>query len=450
MEVVKGGGADRGTVLVTVQGPAQRLDLELPGDRPVGDLLPLLVDLCGGPVEVETEWELGRPGAPAFGAGQTLSAAGVVDGTLVELRDGRRRLADVQPIPISRTSVAKDGLTPRQRTLQQLPPVAPPEERLSAVLGAALNRGPAPTRLPPAEPRLGEIVRPSVLTIQSTPRMMERIRVAYRGTDYLHRLDEAVMAPQLRRCATIAVMSPKGGVGKTTITALLGALFALVRRDRIVAIDTNPDFGSLGRTLAPDHDVFVDDLLQVLDDPALTVTELDNRLGRSAHGLMVLPAPTDPVRVTRLDEAAYVRVVRKLQQMVGVLLLDSGTGLQDSAARAALETADQIVLVSDSEPATASLVAEAAALLKQEGVPLWLVLNRYHSRSRLDVDAFAAVVPDARGMVLVPEERAGARQITAGEFNWLDSPATWKRAIRELAVDLVSAWPALGLAGPVD
>jgi Mrp family chromosome partitioning ATPase len=55
---------------------------------------------------------------------------------------------------------------------------------------------------------------------------------------------------QLRRCVTVAVMSPKGGVGKTTLTALLGSLFALLRRDRIVAIDNNPDFGALGRALA--------------------------------------------------------------------------------------------------------------------------------------------------------------------------------------------------------
>ena len=46
--------------------------------------------------------------------------------------------------------------------------------------------------------------------------------------------------------------------------------------------------------------------------------------------------------------------------MVGVIVLDSGTGLHEPAARAALATADQVLLVSDGEPATASLVAEAA------------------------------------------------------------------------------------------
>src|SRR5262249_37667857 len=161
---------------------------------------------------------------------------------------------------------------------------------------------------------------------------------------------------------TIAVLSPKGGVGKTTVCALLGTLFALLRRDRIVAVDANPDFGSLGRSLTPGHDVFVDDLLEVLDSPELTVTALDANLGRAVHGLMVLPGPGEPERMSRLDERAYTLVLRRLQGMVGMLLLDCGTGLNGHGARAALATADQVLLVSDADPSTASLVAEAAAL----------------------------------------------------------------------------------------
>ena len=68
---------------------------------------------------------------------------------------------------------------------------------------------------------------------------------------------------------TIAVVSPKGGVGKTTTTALLGSLLAFLRRDRVIAVETNPDWGSLGRRLVPDHPIFIDELLTgPLSDPA--------------------------------------------------------------------------------------------------------------------------------------------------------------------------------------
>jgi WXG100 protein secretion system (Wss), protein YukD len=35
-------------LLITLCGPEKTLDLELPGDAPVGELLPLLLELCGG------------------------------------------------------------------------------------------------------------------------------------------------------------------------------------------------------------------------------------------------------------------------------------------------------------------------------------------------------------------------------------------------------------------
>ena len=51
----------------------------------------------------------------------------------------------------------------------------------------------------------------------------------------------------LRGCYRIALLSLKGGVGKTTITATLGATFASIRGDRVVAVDANPDRGTLSQ-----------------------------------------------------------------------------------------------------------------------------------------------------------------------------------------------------------
>jgi MinD-like ATPase involved in chromosome partitioning or flagellar assembly len=451
-------------VLVTVQGPEQRAELQLPCDRPVNELLPLLVEVCGGGYQTEgARWELAYLGGLAFDGSRTLLQVGVVDGSLLHLRDGAApSLAHDGSAPTPLTAapgppntapyapagISADSLLPQDRTRLVLPARRPLAERLRDATQAAMRPVLAvPAAVSPTQPRPGEIVNPTSLTVRSAPRVVDRLRASWRSTDYIHRLDEAIVQPQLRRCATIAVMSPKGGVGKTTTTTLLGSLFALLRRDRIVAIDTNPDFGSLGRQLAPAHTVFVDDLYEVLDEPELTATALDNHLGRAAHGLMVLPAPTDPVRVGRLDAAAYVKVVHKLQQMVGVMVLDTGTGLHEAAARAALATADQVVLVSDSEPSTASLVAEAAALLKQDGLPIWLVMNKYGIPTELDLRAFGAVIPHARGLVEIRSNLAAARLVAAGRFNWIDAPRAWKWAVRELAAALVAEWPQLGIAG---
>src|SRR5262249_2567128 len=264
--------------------------------------------------------------------------------------------------------------SPRERTLAALPPELSQGERFGAAVKAFFGYEEDPPIDESAEPATQS--KRAVLTKPENKAATERWRGSWRETDYEARLDRAIASPRLTRCATIAVVSPKGGVGKTTTTVLLGSLLARARRDRIVAVDTNPDYGSLGRTLTPDHDVFVDDLGDILEQPDLSVTSLDRRLGRSNEGLMVLPAPTDPSRMAKLNGDAYLRVIRRLQTMVGVLVLDCGTGLQEPAARAAQACADQLVLVTDANPSTASLVTEAAQLLRIVGSPLTLVVNR--------------------------------------------------------------------------
>ena len=63
--------------------------------------------------------------------------------------------------------------------------------------------------------------------------------------------EQLAHVPPMTRPNTVAVISPKGGVGKTTISFVLGNLLASELRLRVVALDANPDFGTLA-SLAPD------------------------------------------------------------------------------------------------------------------------------------------------------------------------------------------------------
>ena len=283
---------------------------------------------------------------------------------------------------------------------------------------------------------------------------MGRAREAWRNTDYQHRLDELILALRLRRCATIAVISPKGGVGKTTTAALLGSLLAFLRRDRVVAVETNPDWGSLGRRLAPDHPVFIDDLLAgPLLDRRLSPTQLDAQLARGPDGLMVAPAPTDPERAKKLDEAAYLTLFARLSELVGTLVLDCGTGLDDPPARAALASADQLVLVCDDEPDTASIVSEAAEWLRRIVEPtgaqqksLVVVVNNLRRSSRIDVAALERATAYAHGLTVIPRHERAAARLHGSRFTWNHAPGDWHTPVRELAALLASDWPRLQIA----
>lgn len=439
------------TCAVTIAGPDRRVDLAVSTDTPIADLLPTFVDLtvdeAAGEDGRQPAWGVGPAGKNPLPSDRTLGDCGVTDGHVLVLSK-LRPASQAPPKPAqARTAEVRHG-TPRERTQRVLPYQLTIPARLSAASKAFFGHEDPTVPDETEAPGGGDDERRAALERPEERSALQRGRDSWHESDYVNRLDRRIAAPRLLRCATIAIVSPKGGVGKTTLTALLGSLLAQVRRDRAVAVDTNPDYGSLGRTLAPGHKVFVDDLLDVLDEPTLTVTQLDAKLGRARDGLMILPAPTDPERMARLDEAAYTKVIRRLQDLVGLLVLDCGTGLQEPAARAALSTADQVVVVSDAQPATATLVAEASDLLRRSSLPLTLVVNKMPAakRARIDVDAFASAIHEINALIVVDVDDRAAARVAAGEFSWSEAPAEWRRAIGELATVLEADWPALGLS----
>jgi hypothetical protein len=76
------------TLLITVVGQQRRVDLEVPGDIPIRDLLPKLLEICGSsPYNTPSLWRLGRYEAPSFfETSASLNAVGAVDGDLLALQ----------------------------------------------------------------------------------------------------------------------------------------------------------------------------------------------------------------------------------------------------------------------------------------------------------------------------------------------------------------------------
>lgn len=65
-------------------------------------------------------------------------------------------------------------------------------------------------------------------------------------------IEQHIRLPGVTRPNTVALISPKGGVGKTTSTFVVGNLLATHLKLRVVdvAVDANPDFATLGRLAA--------------------------------------------------------------------------------------------------------------------------------------------------------------------------------------------------------
>jgi MinD-like ATPase involved in chromosome partitioning or flagellar assembly len=190
-------------------------------------------------------------------------------------------------------------------------------------------------------------------------------------------------APGVSRANTVAVVSPKGGVGKTTSTFLIGNLLAGHLKLRAVGVDANPDFGTLA-DLAPDRMRSARSLAELLRDADRVgaAAELGRYVSRLPTGLHLLGAPRDPDAMAALTPADYGALLDFLGRFYEVVLLDLGTGLTAPIARFALERADQLVLVTTPEWVTAQVVLAALEHVEHERTTL--VVNKVSPRTPVD------------------------------------------------------------------
>lgn len=146
-------------------------------------------------------------------------------------------------------------------------------------------------------------------------------------------------------CYRIAVISLKGGVGKTTTTTALGATLATERQDKILAIDANPDAGTLGRRVRRETGATIRDLVQAI--PYLnSYMDIRRFTSQAPSGLEIIANDVDPAVSTTFNDEDYRRAIDVLGKQYPIILTDSGTGLLYSAMRGVLDLADQLIIIS--------------------------------------------------------------------------------------------------------
>ena len=245
-----------------------------------------------------------------------------------------------------------------------------------------------------------------------------------------------VQAPIPAGSVRVAVLSRKGGVGKTTTTLMLGHSFASWRGDRIVALDGNPDAGSLGYRVRRETSSTVSDLLA--EELLERYADIRAHTSQAPSRLEVVDSDDDPRVTEALGEMEYRKVILQLERHYNLILLDTGTGILDSATQGILRVSDQLVLV-----LAPSLDGARAASLTLD----WLV---EHSMERL-VAGSVAVINQARDQSLVEvgrvEEHFAARCRATQRIPWdrhLDTgavvaPEEVRAETREAYLELAAA-----------
>ncbi|OBK79160.1 chromosome partitioning protein ParA [Mycobacterium sp. 1164985.4] len=149
----------------------------------------------------------------------------------------------------------------------------------------------------------------------------------------------------LRGCHRIAVLSLKGGVGKTTITATLGATLASLRGDRVIAVDANPDRGTLSEKVPLETPATVRHLLRDAEG-IQAYSDVRAYTSQGPSRLEVLASESDPAVSEAFSSDEYSRTLEVLERFYSLVLTDCGTGLMHSAMAAVLASADTLIVIS--------------------------------------------------------------------------------------------------------
>ncbi|MGH2716591.1 MAG: AAA family ATPase [Thermoleophilaceae bacterium] len=224
--------------------------------------------------------------------------------------------------------------------------------------------------------------------------------------------------PGVTRPNLVALISPKGGVGKTTSTFLTGNVLASHLKLRAIAVDANPDFGTLGR-LPGEHARARRSLVELLDDAERlgTAAELRAYVSRLPSGLHLLAAPHDATLAASLGPDRYGELVALLSCFYDTVLLDLGTGVAGPLARFAIDRADQLVLVTTPDWITASVVLDALEHLEHERTTV--VVNRAHPRKAAELRAVEECFRQRRlhRSVTIPYDERLAVMLDSGTYS---------------------------------
>jgi MinD-like ATPase involved in chromosome partitioning or flagellar assembly len=158
----------------------------------------------------------------------------------------------------------------------------------------------------------------------------------------------------------------KGGVGKTTVSASVGSIFAEFRQDdRVVAIDADTAFGKLGSRIDPNAAGSYWEL--AADEHLDTFADVRSRVGNNSAGLFVLAGEASTARRRVLDPAIYREATGRLDRHFTISIVDCGSTMDSAIAQEVLRDLDALIVVSSPWVDGASAAGQTMEWLANRG-----------------------------------------------------------------------------------
>ena len=297
--------------------------------------------------------------------------------------------AAATPAPPGPPATAPEPTTTAVPAHPAAPPAPGPRSQVPVPAPAAPSAPATPTSTPESLPTLD----PRLVLALGRPQHGDSL--AHRTGRTLRRLATSVsqdvaeqtrIARELQQPVTtgrvIAVTSIRGGVGKSTVAALLGRTFNHYRHDPVLTLEADAALGTLPVRMGAESVRWsCADLARILT-PAMQLTHVTGYLVPVADGGWLLPGSQGKVGAP-LDVRTYRTVTLALRRYFSVTVVDCET-LPGDVARTAMDTAHARVVVA---PMTAEGVGGTRQVLD------WLG-QLPHSALSTTVVALTASSPD--------------------------------------------------------
>jgi len=180
----------------------------------------------------------------------------------------------------------------------------------------------------------------------------------------------------------VAVFSPKGGVGRTTVAVNLAVAAATELGKKVVLVDGSFQFGDVGVLLNLNpKNKSIADLVPELEQAGHEVESIDTFVINHSAGIRVLLAPPTPEMAELIKPDGVKRVIEALRMTHDLVVVDCTAFFNDTTL-AILDAADTILTMLSLEITSIKnmrLFLEVADQLGYEGGKVRLVLNRADS-----------------------------------------------------------------------
>lgn len=213
-----------------------------------------------------------------------------------------------------------------------------------------------------------------------------------------------------RQGRILTVVSPKGGVGRTTVAANLAVALKLATNKKVALVDGSLYFGDCGVMLNLLSNKTIVDAVEHIDD--MDADLLNDIMTTHSSGVKVLLAPPQPEQAELVNAEHMRRVLVELSANFDYVVVDTWPSFAD-VVLTAMDLADTILLLMTLEMTTirdVKMYLEVVEKLNYPQEKVKLILNRAGSTGGIKVEA---VEETLRYKVMVGLSNDGGAMLTA-------------------------------------